>query len=132
MNYLVVSLVAGLLFAVLDGLIHANPLARKLFEVYAPLARERLNLPVGVLVDLAYGFLLAALYLLVSPSLPGESGLIKGLAYGLGLWFLRVAMATVSQALMYKIPTKTLAYGLIAGLAEMLVLGALLGAFLTA
>jgi len=33
-GYIVVSIVSGILFGILDGAIHANPLAQRLYEVY--------------------------------------------------------------------------------------------------
>ena len=37
-SYIIVSLVSGILFGVLDSLINANPFARRLYEVYKPIA----------------------------------------------------------------------------------------------
>lgn len=126
-SYILVSLISGVLFGVMDGLINANPLAAKLYEVYQPIAKTSVNFWAGILIDLAYGFILAGLFLLLYPSLPGESGLGKGLSFGLLAWFLRVAMSVASQWMMYKVPLKTLFYTLLAGLGEMLILGILYG-----
>jgi hypothetical protein len=115
------------LFGVLDGLINANPFATRLFEVYKPIARTSLNFVAGMVIDLAYGFILAALFLLVYPSLPGETGFVKGVSFALIVWFLRVVMSVASQWMMYKVPVKALLYTLLAGLGEMLVLGLLYG-----
>ena len=38
-RYIIVSIVSGILFGVLDGLINANPLAQRLYEVYKPIAK---------------------------------------------------------------------------------------------
>jgi hypothetical protein len=108
-------------------LINANPLAIKLFEVYKPIAKTSLNFVAGILIDLAYGFILAALFLLVYPGLPGEVGLAKGVSFALMVWFLRVVMNVASQWMMFKVPLKTLLYTLLAGLGEMLILGMLYG-----
>jgi len=126
-TYIIVSVIGGVLFGVLDGLINANPLATKLYEVYLPIAKTSLNFVAGIIIDLAYGFILAGLFLLLYPSLPGEFGLAKGISFGLIVWFLRVVMSVASQWMMYKVPLKTLLYTLLAGLAEMLVLGILYG-----
>jgi hypothetical protein len=126
-TYLLVSIGSGILFGILDGLINANPFATRLFEVYKPIARTSINFVVGMLIDLAYGFILAAVFLLLSPSLPGETGLVKGLSFGLGVWFFRVVMSVASQGIMYKVPVKSLLYSLFAGLGEMLILGILYG-----
>lgn len=126
-TYILVSILSGILFGILDGLINANPLAVRLFEVYKPLAKEKLNLVAGILIDLAYGFILAGIFLLLYPSLPGEAGLLKGLSFALLVWFFRVVMHVASQWMMYKLPMKALGYSLLAGLGEMLVLGILYG-----
>ncbi len=126
-SYLIVSVASGILFGILDGLINANPLANKLFEVYRPIARTSVNIVAGMIIDLAYGFILAGLFLLVYPSLPGEVGLVKGVSFALMAWFFRVVMGAASQWIMFKVPLKAVSYTLLAGLGEMLVLGLLYG-----
>jgi hypothetical protein len=126
-SYIIVSIVSGVLFGILDGLINANPIAVRLFEVFKPIAKTSLNFVAGMIIDLAYGFILAALFLLLYPSLPGEAGLVKGVCFALMVWFFRVVMSVASQWMMYKVPAKTLLYSLLAGLGEMLVLGILYG-----
>jgi hypothetical protein len=126
-SYIIVSIIAGILFAVLDGLINANPLATRLFEVYKPIARSSVNFVAGIIIDLAYGFILAALFLLLYPSLPGGAGLAKGVSFALIVWFTRVVMSAAAQWMMYKVPVKTVSYTLLTGLGEMLVLGVFYG-----
>jgi hypothetical protein len=126
-NYILISVISGILFGVLDGLINANPLANKLFEVYKPIAKTSVNFVAGILIDLAYGFILSALFLLAYPGLPGEVGLAKGVSFALIVWFFRVVMNAASQWMMFKVPLKTLLYTLLAGLVEMLILGTLYG-----
>lgn len=125
--YLIVSVISGILFGVLDGVIHANPLARRLFEVYRPIARTSLNPLVGILIDLIYGFVMAGVFLLLYASLPGATGLVKGLSFAGLVWFFRGIMSAASQWVMFKVPLKTLLYSVLAGLAEMLILGVLYG-----
>jgi len=129
-GYIVVSVVSGILFGILDGLTNANPIAIKLLEAYKPIAKTSVNFVAGIIIDLAYGFILAALFLLVYPSLPGQVGLVKGVSFGLIVWFLRVVMSVASQWMMFQVPFKTLLYTLLAGLGEMLILGILYGLFL--
>ncbi|MBI5496190.1 MAG: hypothetical protein HY904_14300 [Deltaproteobacteria bacterium] len=126
-TYVVVSVGSGILFGVLDGVINANPLARRLYQFYAPIARTSLNPVAGIAIDLAYGFVLAGVFLLLQGSLPGDTGLLKGVSFGVLVWFFRVVMSAASQWMMFRVPVVTLAYSLAAGLAEMLVLGVLYG-----
>jgi hypothetical protein len=126
-RYVLVSIISGILFGILDGLINANPLAQKLLAVYQPIAKESLNLPAGIIIDLAYGFIMAGMFLLLYPALPGEAGVIKGLSFAAIAWFFRVVMSAVSAWMMYSVPARTLLYTLLTGLAEMLVLGVLYG-----
>ena len=80
-RYVVVSVAAGVLFGVMDGVIYANPWARRLFAAYAPIAKASVNVAAGVVIDLVYGFVLAGAFLLLYRSLPGKSGLAKGLSF---------------------------------------------------
>jgi len=124
-RYIIVSLASGILFGVMDGLINANPLAQSLYRVFEPIARESVNIPAGIAIDLVYGFAMAGVFLLLHGSLPGGSRIAKGLAFGLLVWFFRVAMQVATQWMMFNIPASTLLYTLACGLAEMLILGLL-------
>lgn len=126
-GYVIGSIAGGLLFGLMDGLINANPLAVRLYAVFKPIARTTINAPAGLVVDLVYGFILAGLFLVLYPSLPGPTGWVKGLTYGLLVWFFRVVMGVISQWMMYTLPVDALLYTLAAGLLEMLVLGLLFG-----
>ena len=124
---IIVGLGVGVLFGVLDGLIHGLPQAAHFFEVYAPIARPGINVVAGVGIDLLWGVIMAAIFVLLRPSLPGRSGLAKGLSFGLITWFFRVAMGVASSWMMYQVPVATLAYVAVSGLVEMLLIGAVLG-----
>jgi len=126
-RYVIVSLVSGILFGVLDGLINANPLAQKLYAVYKPIARTSLNPVAGIAIDILYGFVMAGLFLVLYNSLPGEAGLVKGISFALIVWFLRVVMYVATQWMMFNVPVAALLYTLVAGLGEMLILGLLYG-----
>ena len=126
-RYIIVSIVSGILFGVLDGLINANPLAQRLYEVYKPIARTSINPLAGIVIDLVYGFVLAAVFLLLYKSLPGATGLVKGISFAVLVWFFRVVMYAASQWVMFNIPSEALLYSLVTGLGEMLVLGVLYG-----
>jgi hypothetical protein len=126
-RYILVSIVSGILFGVLDGLVNGNPLAQRLYEVYKPIARTSINIPAGVAIDLVYGFVMAGAFLVLYHSLPGEAGLVKGISFAVMVWFFRVVMGVASQWMMFRVPASALAYTLLAGLGEMLVLGMLYG-----
>jgi hypothetical protein len=129
-SYLKTSLFGGILFGILDGLINANPVAIRLYEAYKPIAKSSINYTAGTIIDILYGFILGAVYLLLYASLPGDAGITKGISFGLIVWFFRVVMSVASQWMMYNVPGKTLIYSLLAGLGEMLILGIFFGAAL--
>ncbi len=124
-RYIIVSIVSGILFGVLDGAINANPLAQRLYEVYKPIARTSINPIAGIVIDLVYGFIMAGVFLLLYKSLPGETGLVKGASFALLVWFFRVVMYTASQWMMFNVPVEAHLYSLATGLGEMLILGVL-------
>ncbi len=126
-RYAIVSLLSGILFGVMDGLINANPLAQRLYAAYKPIARTSLNPVAGILIDLVYGFLMAAVFLLLYRSLPGDTGIVKGISFALLVWFFRVVMQVASQWMTFNVPVTALFYTLAAGLVEMLILGILYG-----
>jgi len=126
-RYIIVSISSGILFGILDGVLNANSLAQKLFAVFKPIAKTSINPMAGILIDLVYGFVMAGVFLLLYKSLPGETGLVKGLSFALLVWFFRVVMYTASQWVMFNVPIETLIYFLVTGFAEMLILGVLYG-----
>ena len=126
-RYFAVSVASGILFGVLDGLVNANSLALDLYKVYEPIARTSVNMMAGLLIDLVYGFAMAGAFLLLYKSLPGQTGLAKGLGFSILVWFFRVVMGTVSSWMMFELPLATLFYTLATGLAEMIVLGLFYG-----
>ena len=126
-RYFVVSIVSGLLFGVMDGIINANPFAQKLYEIYKPIAKTSVNITGGVIIDLVYGFIMTGIFLILYKSLPGKIGLIKGISFTFLVWFFRVVMYVASIWMMFNVPSGVLFYMLITGLAEMLILGIFYG-----
>lgn len=126
-RFIIAVILTGLLFGTMDGLINGNPYAVKLMECYKPIAKQTVNIPIGLLIDLFYGFIISGIFIIIKPSLPTEIGIIKGLTYGLGMWFFRVLMGVISNWMMFNIPLKTLIYTLLTGLIEMIILGILTG-----
>jgi hypothetical protein len=126
-RYAIVSVLSGILFGILDGLINANPLAQKLYEVYKPIAKTSANLIAGMAIDLVFGFVMAGAFLVLYRSLPGEAGIVKGISFALLVWFFRVVMYVAAQWMMFNVPPAALIYTLLSGLGEMLILGILYG-----
>ncbi len=126
-SYILVSLGGGILFGLLDGLLNANPLATSLYAVYKPITSTSINFQAGIVIDLLYGFVLAGMFLLLYQSLPGATGLLKGISFAFLVWFLRVVMYAASQWVMFTVPDSAVLYTLVAGLGEMLILGILYG-----
>ena len=126
-TYIIVSIISGVLFGVLDGLINVNPVAQSLYEVYKPIAKTSINALAGITIDLIYGFVMAGVFLLLYQSLPGEVGLVKGVCFAIIIWFFRVVMYVASQWVMFNVPVNALLYTLVTGLGEMLILGILYG-----
>ena len=129
-RYVFVGITSGLLFGIMDGLINANPIAERLYEFNLPIRRTSVDVIAGVAIDLAYGFILMAVFLILYRSLPGRVGLVKGVSFALLVWFLRVVMCAASQWVILNVPVAALLYGVLTGLGEMLVLGVLYGATL--
>ena len=126
-KYVIVSVVSGVLFGVLDALVNANPLAQRLYEVYKPIAKTSINPVAGIAIDLVYGFVMAGVFLVLYQSLPGEAGIVKGISFALVVWFFRVVMYVATQWMMFDVSLEILLYTLLAGLGEMLILGILYG-----
>ena len=97
LRYFSVSIICGVLFGVMDALIIANPLGKKLNEAFKPIARTSMNIAAGVVIDLAYGFALAIIFVLLYDGLPGATGLVKGISFAVLAWFFRVVMSTTSN-----------------------------------
>lgn len=126
-RFIVISILGGILFALLDGLINANPIAQKLMEFYRPIAKSLINVSAGVAIDLFYGFVMCGIFLLIYNSLPSGNPLIKGIVYGFIIWFFRVLMSVFSTYMTQQVPIKTLVYILLAGLVEVLIIGIFYG-----
>jgi len=56
---------------------------------------------------------MAAIFLLLHNSLPGDTGLVKGASFALLAWFFRVVISAASQWIMFQVPAVTLLYTLV-------------------
>lgn len=117
--------ITGILFGLCDavlGFISMSLFQLPLFASDPALWKTTFNPVMGLVVDFIYGLLLALIFAVLYPSLPGRRW-GKGLSFALILWFLRVVMGVVSMRVMLNVPDPILGYWLVSGLAEMLVLG---------
>jgi hypothetical protein len=126
-RFILIGALSGILFAILDGIINGNPTAQKLMESYSPIAKTSINMPVGIIIDLFYGFVMCGIFLLLYNSLPTDNPVIKGVIYGLIIWFFRVLMSVLTTYMTLQIPLKTLAYILVTGLVEVIIIGIFYG-----
>jgi len=130
LRFFIVSLINGLVFGTLDGLINANPYAQKMFEAYKPIAKTSINAPAGIIIDLLYGLVMGLIFLILYNALPGNTGLMKGISFALIMWFFRVLMSVITTWMMLNVPISTLLYTALTGLIEMLIIGIIYGLFL--
>jgi hypothetical protein len=124
-RYLLVGASSGILFGILDAIINANPLARRIYAVYKPIANTSVNIPLGVSIDIVHGLAMAAAFLLLYGSLPGQAGLLKGINFALLIWFFRFVMCAASQWMMFNVPPETMIYSVVTGLGQMLIISML-------
>jgi hypothetical protein len=52
--YIIISVLSGILFAIFDSLINGNPYARKLMRQLEPLTKTKINIPLGISIDIFY------------------------------------------------------------------------------
>ncbi len=128
--FLLLCALAGLLMAILDAFLNANPFAARMYAAYQPIARTKMNVGVALAIDIAWGILMGAIFLVIHNSLPGGSELLKGLSFGLLAWFFRVLMQAASQWVMFNVPLRSLLYMTGSGLLEMLAMGLFYGLIL--
>ena len=130
LRQILVGLVAGLAFLVLDGVLNANPLAQKLYAAYQPIARVSINAVAGSVIDLVYGVLLVLLFVVLHASLPGQTNLTKALSFALVVWLLRVVMRVAGEWVMTVVPARVHAYTLGAGLLQLVLVACIIALLL--
>jgi hypothetical protein len=81
----------------------------------------------GLIFELVNGFMLAVIYAVIHPSLPGQ-GWKKGISYGLIVWGLRVVMWAFSTYMMTDMPPILIAITVVTGLIEVLILSIVIAA----
>jgi hypothetical protein len=81
----------------------------------------------GLIFELINGFMLAVIYAVIHPGLPGR-GWKKGISYGLLVWGLRVVMWAFSTYMMTDMSPILIAITVFTGLIEVLILGIVIAA----
>jgi len=126
----VAGIVASVLFLVLDaalgtagGFIGAQVLG---VPIEQPPGFEA-KIQFGLIFELINGFMLAVIYAVIHPNLPGR-GWKKGISYGLLVWGLRVLMGAFSTYMMTDTSPILIAITVVTGLIEVLILGIVIAA----
>jgi len=126
----VAGIVASVLFLVLDaalgtagGFIGAEVFG---LPVEQPPGFEA-KMKFGLIFELINGFMLAVIYAVIHPSLPGR-GWKKGISYGVLVWGLRVVMGAFSTYMMTDMSPILIAITVVTGLIEVLILGIVIAA----
>jgi len=121
---LVAGIAASVLFLVLDaalgtagGFIGAQVFG---LPVEQPPGFEA-KVKFGLIFELINGFMLAVIYAVIHPSLPGR-GWKKGISYGLLVWGLRAVMGAFSTYMMTDTPPILIVINVVTGLIEVLIL----------
>jgi hypothetical protein len=99
-----------------------------MFVSDSTLWRKEFNPALSILLDISYGIILAGLFNLIYMSMPGK-GVVRGIAFGLIIWFFKVVMAMGSIRVMFNVSDKILVYWTCTGLLEFLMVGMVLGIF---
>jgi hypothetical protein len=127
MRLVFIGFISGILFLIMAGIINANPYAQHLYEAYKPIMRHTFNFSFNVFIYIVYGISMASIFLWLYKSLPGKTAILKGMSFGTIAWFFHGFMSVMGQWMTFNIPAKSLIYGLITGLFEMLIIGMLYG-----
>lgn len=125
---LVAGIVASVLFLVLDAIFGmiGGLIGMQLFGL--PLEQpSEVKMMIGPIFELINGFMLATIYAIIHPSLPGQ-GWQKGVSYGLIVWGLRVVMWAFSNYMMTDMPPVLIVITVVTGLIEVLILGVVIAA----
>jgi hypothetical protein len=130
---LVAGIVASVLFLVLDmvlgtarGLIGAKVFGLPIEQPSGFEAKTKF----GLILELINGFVLAVVYAVIHPSVPGQ-GWKKGISYGLIVWGLRVVMGAFSTYMMTDTAPISIAITVVTGLIEVLILGVVIAVIYT-
>jgi hypothetical protein len=122
-RFLAAGIVASVLFLVLDAIlgITGGLIGQQVFGVPAGQPPEA-KMMIGLIFELINGFMLALIYAVIHPGLPGQ-GWKKGISYGLIVWGLRVVMWAFSTYMLTDMSPVLITITVVTGLIEVLILG---------
>jgi hypothetical protein len=129
-RFFVAGIVASALFLALDavlGMVGGLIGARVFGLPSTQPAGIEAKMVIGSFFELVNGFMLATIYAIIHPSLPGR-GWKKGGSYGLIVWGLRVVMWAFSTYMMTDISSVLIAINVVTGLIEVLILSIVIAA----
>jgi hypothetical protein len=128
----VAGIVASVLFLVLDAVLGTAGgfIGAEVFGLSAEqLPGFEAKIKFGLIFELINGFMLAVIYAVIHPSLPGQ-GWKKGVSYGLLVWGLRVVMGAFSTYMMTDTSFILTAINVVTGLIEVMILCIVIAAIL--
>ena len=119
---IVAGIAASVLFLVLDAVfgVLGGIIGELAFGVPSGQPDET-KLATGLVFELINGFMLALIYAIIYPALPGK-GWKKGISYGLIVWGLRVVMWAFSTYMMTDMSPILIGITVLTGLLEMLII----------
>ncbi len=128
----IAGILLGFAFLVLDLVAFVNPVVFSVTAPYLTLSIWKSPSSLGTsnvvflpfLFELVNGIILAGVWFLINPSIPGKAWR-KGLNYGIIVGLFRVLMGAFSTYVMYAVPDVVLVTTTIASFIEILVLGIL-------
>jgi hypothetical protein len=125
------GIVASVLFLVLDAVfgVLGGVIAELAFGLPSGQPDEA-KLATGLVFELINGFMLAVIYAIIHPALPGE-GWKRGISYGLIVWGLRVVMWAFSTYMMTDMSPILIGITVLTGLIEMLTICVVIAAIYT-
>lgn len=117
-----------LVLGVISGFFSVSVFKLPMFVSDSTLWRREFNPALSIFLDIIYGIVLAGLFNLLYLSIPGE-GVLKGISFGLIIWFFKVVMAMGSIRIMFNVSDQILIYWTFSGLLELVIIGSILGIF---
>jgi hypothetical protein len=128
---IIAGIAASILFLVLDAVFGVlGGMIGELAFGLPPGQPDEAKLVTGLVFELVNGFMLAVIYAIIYPALPGR-GWKKGISYGVIVWGLRVVMWAFSTYMMTDLSPILIGITALTGLLEMLIICVVIAAIYT-